>query len=283
MSYRTIHRGCVLLTLLVSATHADDRLAGIACRSVHLAYDVKGHDAIAFYNELTPEHSAPGTYYCAIGFNRGYFGLQELADGRKLVIFSVWDPGAQDNPTQVDESRRVRLIQKADNVRVGRFGGEGTGGQSFLDHDWSTGRTYRFLVKARVVDDERTEFAAYFQAPDDAEWTHMVTFSTLAEGQALGGFYAFIEDFRRNRVSATQARDARFGHASVCDPVGLWHPIPAARFTADSNPATNIDAGTRDGLFFLATGGATQNDHAKLRERIILDPPPPDTTPENLP
>ena len=257
---------------LAAAAPPDDRLAGIACRSVHLAYDVPGVDNVAFYNELTPERSAPGTYFCALGFNHGYFGLQELADGKKLVIFSVWDPGDQNDPNRVDPARRVQLLHRADDVRVGRFGGEGTGGQSFLDHDWQPGQTYRFLVRARV-DGERTAYAAYFRAPDDDAWTHMATFSTPAGGEALGGLYAFVEDFQRDRVSLTRARAARFANARVLDSDGRWSPISSARFTADSNPATNIDAGTRGDAFFLATGGDTKNAHARLRDRIELDPP----------
>jgi hypothetical protein len=262
----------VLPLLAFPAIPPDDRLAGIACRSVHLAYDLRGTDHLALYNELTPDHSAPGTYFCALGFQRGYFGLQELADGRKLVIFSVWDPAAGDDPAKVDESRRVKLLQKADATRVGRFGGEGTGGQSFLDLDWQTGKTYRFLLRA-TVDGDRTAYAAYFRAPDDAEWTHMATFSTPAAGEALGGLYAFVEDFQRDRVSLTKARVARFANAWALDASGSWSPVPSARFTADSNPATNIDAGTRADSFFLATGGDTRNAHARLRDRIELDPP----------
>jgi hypothetical protein len=52
---------------------------------------------------------------------------------------------------------------------------------------------------------------------------------------------------------------------------GTWSPLASARFTADSNPSTAIDAGPVDdptGGFFLATGGATKNEHAKLRDRM---------------
>jgi hypothetical protein len=166
----------------------------------------------------------------------------------------------------------VKLLHQAEAARVGRFGGEGTGGQSFHDLDWQPGKTYRFLVRA-CVDGERTAYAAFLQAPDDNAWTHMVTFSTPADGEALGGLYAFVEDFQRDRVSLTKARVALFANAWALDTEGRWLPIASARFTADTNPATNIDAGTRDGAFFLATGGDTVNTHAQLRDRITLDLP----------
>lgn len=199
---RPIVSGLVLLAfaLVPTASPGDEKLAGIACRSVHLKYYAP--EATAFYNEVTVEESAEGTYFCACGFNQGYFGIQEQGRGKKVVIFSVWDPGKQDDPNSVDEGNRVKLISKDEKVRVGRFGNEGTGGQSFLDLDWKVGETYRFLVTAKVVGD-RTEFAAHIAEPDAKEWRHLATFSTLAKGKLLGGYYSFIEDFRRNRVSAT--------------------------------------------------------------------------------
>jgi hypothetical protein len=50
---------------------------------------------------------------------------------------------------------------------------------------------------------------------------------------------------------------------------GELTPLATARFTADSNPALNIDAGPSDrGRFFLATGGAITNAGTPLRERM---------------
>ena len=40
----------------------------------------------AFYNELTVKASADGTYFMACGWSKGYFGIQELANGKKLLV-----------------------------------------------------------------------------------------------------------------------------------------------------------------------------------------------------
>jgi hypothetical protein len=165
----------------------------------------------------------------------------------------------------VDEERRVKLVAKGEDVRIGRFGGEGTGGQSFFDYDWKAGETYRFLVTAKA-DDKRTEYAGHFYLPDKKEWKHLVTFSTLAGGKALRGYYSFIEDFRRNRVSATKARQAHFGNGWIKTKDGQWVALTRARFTADSNPVTNIDAGVDGARFFLTTGGETKNSGTKLQD-----------------
>ena len=267
---RVLAASMVLLLLGVPVARADEKLKGIACRSVHLGYTAEA--GTAFYTEATVRTSAPGTYFCACGFNSGYFGIQELADGKKLVIFSVWDPTAGDDPKSVPEEKRVKTLHKGDAVRIGRFGGEGTGGQSFFDFDWKFGDTYRFLVSATPDGPDRTAFSGYFYLPEKKEWKHLVTFSTIAKQKRLGGYYSFVEDFRRNKVSATLARRADFGNGWVCNAEEEWKPIIEARFTGDSNPVLNIDAGlTKEkDRFFLVTGGDTENTSAKLKEKIAL-------------
>lgn len=272
--------GGLILVGFASRGLADEKLAGIACRSVHLGYPAG--EGTAFYNEVTVDRSAPGTYFCAIGWNKGYFGIQELArGGKKVVIFSVWDSN-QNDKSAVDESKRVKLLHKDEKVRIGRFGGEGTGGQSFLDYDWKAGETYRFLVTSRV-DGDRTEYAGFFFIPEEKAWKHLVTFSTITGGKDLGGYYSFVEDFKRDRVSATLAREARYGNAWVKLKDGDWKPITRARFTADRNPAMTINAKIDAGRFLLATGGETANTDTKLNATMDLPAGDERKAPEGLP
>jgi hypothetical protein len=267
---------CVLLWLAALAP-ADEKLKGIACRSVHLGYPAP--EGVAFYNEMSVEKSADGTYFMAAGWGKGYFGIQELANGKKLVLFSVWDPTAGDDPKKVDPEKRVKMLHKDDAVRVQRFGGEGTGGQSFFDYEWKTGETYRFLVTAKPDGDARTAYSGYFFVPEKKEWKHLVTFSTLTKGELLKGYYSFVEDFRRNKVSTTKERRAAFGNGWVKPAKGAWVPLDKARFTADANPVLNIDAGASDGRYFLTTGGEIENKTTKLREVIARDKEKTDAKP----
>jgi hypothetical protein len=267
-----------LVAFAASSVQADEKLKGIACRSVHLGYPAP--EGVAFYNEVTVEKSAPGTYFCACGWNKGYFGIQELGNGKKLAIFSVWDSG-QNDPKKVDEEKRVKLLHKDEKVRIGRFGGEGTGGQSFFDYDWKIGETYRFMVTAKPNGD-RTEYAGYFFVPEDKAWKHLVTFSTITGGKNLGGYYSFVEDFKRDKVSATKTRTAQFGNQWVKTTKGEWQAVTKARFTGDANPVTNINAGMKDGRFFLMTGGDIKNSDTKLNDSMQL-PDEKRTAPEGLP
>jgi hypothetical protein len=256
----------LLLATFAAVAPADEKLKGIACRSVHLGYPAP--EGVAFYNEMAVETSADGTYFMAAGWSKGYFGIQELANGKKLVLFSVWDPTAGDDPKKVDPDKRVKMLHKDEAVRVQRFGGEGTGGQSFFDYEWKTGQTYRFLVTAKGDGDARTAYSGYFYLPEKKEWKHLVTFSTITKGERLKGYYSFVEDFRRNKVSTTKERRATFGNGWVMSAKGDWRALDTARFTADANPVLNIDAGPTAAGYFLATGGDIENKTTKLREVI---------------
>ena len=256
----------VATLLTAGLSLADEKLAGIACRSVHLSYP--GPAGSAFTVEMAVTKSAPGTYFMACGWDKGYFGLQELGDGKKVLIFSVWD-SASDNPKDAKPGDRVKVLHQGDGVRVGRFGGEGSGGQSFLDFAWKLDTPYRFLVKAKP-DGPRTEYAGYFQPTATAAWRHLITFSTVTGGKNLSGYYSFVEDFRRDKVSATQARRATYGDAWVKPLAGDWRPLTKARFTADANPSLAIDAGRVGDRFYLATGGDTANAGTPLKATVEL-------------
>ncbi|MFO0960626.1 MAG: DUF3472 domain-containing protein [Isosphaeraceae bacterium] len=279
---RSLAFALALAATMAAASFADERLKGIACRSVHLGYPAPA--GRAFYNEVTIDQSAVGTYFMVCGWDKGYFGLQELGNGKKLLLFSVWDSG-QDNPRAVAEERRVKALHKDDQVRIGRFGGEGTGGQSFFDYDWKAGQTYRLMVIARPDGDDRTAYSGYFFVPEDKAWKHLVTFSTITGGsKPLRGYYSFVEDFKRDKVSTKNARVARFGNGWVRDEQGEWHALDKARFTADANPVLNIDAGPIDDRYFLATGGDTENKGATLKSTFDRKAEPsPSKPPADLP
>ena len=248
----------VLIAVSASSSAAEKPQAPRAARSVHLGYAAP--EATVFYNEMTVEKSVPGSYFMACGFNHGYFGIQEQGRGKKVVIFSVWDPTRGDNPKSVPDTERVEVLFKADDVLARRFGGEGTGGQSFFNYDWKVGQTCRFLVKATVAD-KKTAYAAYFFLPESKTWKHLVTFRTRTGGDNLKGLYSFIEDFRRDGRSANEVRRAIFGNGWVRDAKGQWTPLVKARFTASGaswEAKETIDAGAVKDRFFLQTGGDTK-------------------------
>jgi hypothetical protein len=245
--------------MLARAADAPPAKPPRAARSVHLHYPIPAEaPADAFYNELTVEKSVPGSYFMACGFSHGYFGIQEQGQGRKVVIFSVWDPTKGDDAKKVPLEERVEVLHQDPDVEVKRFGGEGTGGQSFFKYDWKTGETCRFFVRANV-DGQKTAYSGYFYLPETKTWKHLVTFRTRTGGDHLKGLYSFVEDFKRDTTSATQVRRAIFNNGWIF--TTEWKPLLTARFTASSSTweaKDTIDAGVADGRFYLQTGGDTK-------------------------
>ena len=229
-----------------------------AARSVHLNYPAA--DGELFYNEMIVEQSTAGSYFMACGWNTGYFGIQELADHRKVVIFSVWDPTKGDDPHTVQPEERVECLYQAPDVRIRRFGGEGTGGQCKGDFAWVSGETNRFVVTA-TVESNKTAYSGYVWLRREQKWKQLVTFRTRTGGLPLRGLYSFVEDFRRDTKSAQEVRRARFGNGWVKTTKGQWVQLAKARFTASSSAweaPDSIDAGRDGPWYLLATGGDTR-------------------------
>ena len=227
-----------------------------AARSVHLSFPAP--DGVLFYNEVIVEKSVNGSYFMACGWNTGYFGIQQLGnDDDKVVLFSVWDPAKGDDPNAVKTEDRVEVLYEGEGVRIKRFGGEGTGGQCMWKHKWHLGQTNQFIIQANI-ESQKTSYTAWFQSPEVQKWKKLATFRIPRTASPLRGYYSFIEDFRRDSKSVKDLRRARFGNGWVKNREGTWLPLNKARFTASNaewESKENIDAGSQDGWFFLATGG----------------------------
>jgi hypothetical protein len=239
-----------------------------AARSVHWGWPAP--DAELFTTSMIVDQSVPGSYFMACGWNTGYFGIQELANKRKVIIFSVWDPSKGDDPNAVTPEQRVECLFNDPEMRIRRFGGEGTGGQCMGDFEWKLGETNRFLVRAKV-EGEKTAYTGFVL--QNGNWRKLVTFRTRTGGQPLKGLYSFVEDFRRDHKSAQEMRKARFGEGWVKTMNGDWVALARARFTASGaewEAKETINAGLDANWFFLQTGGETKQI---LQLRTMIDRP----------
>ena len=238
----------------------------VAARSVHAWHPAPAADW--FYGEVRVEQSVPGSYFCVLGFSGGYFGMQELFDGSRVAIFSVWDPGDPfdfaAHPDNVDLKIRTKNLYAGEGVKVERFGGEGTGGKSMMPFAWKVGETCRFAVNVRKDGDYRAAFTGYLYR--DGAWFKMATFSTLqTKGvPSIRDVYSFIEDFRRTPESQQQVRRASFVNFFAKPHGGDWQAVADGRFTGDKNPILTVDAEPVPNGFSMTTGGATTNSHVKL-------------------
>lgn len=248
-----------------------------AARSVHWGWPAP--DAQLFSTSMIVDRSVPGSYFMACGWNTGYFGIQELGNGQKVIIFSVWDPTQGDNPNEVQPEQRVECLFSDPEMRIRRFGGEGTGGQCMGSFEWKLGETNRFLVSA-AVEGQKTAYTGYVAR--DGAWRKLVTFRTRTGGQPLKGLYSFVEDFRRDFKSARETRKARFGDGWVKTAGGDWVALARGRFTASGaewEARETIDAGLENGWLYLQTGGDTRTTlplRSTMERPVLAIPLPSD-------
>lgn len=222
--------------------------------SVHLGYTVPA-DTEYFYSEVTVPsgQDAIGSYYMANGFNGGYFGIQVKSPSERWVLFSVWD---------ADNGAKTTLVSKGAGVIDNGFGGEGTGGQSYLVYNWVAGNTYRFVTRARPDGAGGTDFSAWFFAPETGSWRYIATWKRPATTTYLAGVYSFLENFID--TNGYLGRQAEHGNQWARSTAGAWSEITRARFTGDATAANgqrlDYAGGLRNGRFYLRNGGFFSNN-----------------------
>ncbi|HWQ93178.1 MAG TPA: DUF3472 domain-containing protein, partial [Clostridia bacterium] len=226
-----------------------------AARSVHLGFPAP--DGEVFYNEMAVKETVPGSYFMACGWDTGYFGIQQLTKpGEQVVLFSVWDPTTGDDPGAVKQEDRVEVLFEGKDVRIRRFGGEGTGGQCMANCKWTVGETNRFVIQSQVHSN-KTAYTAWVWLGSKQSWWKLASFRTRTGGRPLKHYHSFVEDFRRDGKSPQEVRRASYGNGWVRTTKGEWVPLTKARFTASNatfESKDNIDAGVEGGWFYLATG-----------------------------
>ncbi len=237
-------------------------------RSVHLQYELPAGSVRRMTADVTVRDTVPGTYFCALAFNGGYVGMQDLPSGERVAIFSVWDTedpfDFKTREADVHMDRRAHVLYSGPGVRVKRFEGEGTGAQTMMPFAWKVGETYTFTVESEPDGDGRTVFTAYCRMPGGEDFK-IATLSTCGRGgdPNLAGVMSFVEDFIRNGESVKHIRRADF--TRICAGTSS---VSHAVFTGDRNPAKTVDAGSVPEGFFLQTGGSTMNVHAPLWSRV---------------
>jgi hypothetical protein len=217
--------------------------------SVHMGYAVPANTEY-FYNEMTVPlgEDKIGSYFMSNGFNGGYFGIQVNSPTERRVLFSIWD---------ADNGAKTTLVRKGANVVDNTFGGEGTGGQSYLLYNWVAGNTYRFITRATPDGAGATDFSAWFYAPETNAWRFIATWKRPATTTYHAGVYSFLENFIDTK--GYLERRVLFNNQWARSTSGAWTELVTARFTGDAtaNNAQRLDyaGGLQDGRFYLRNGG----------------------------
>lgn len=217
--------------------------------SVHMGYTVPANTEY-FYNEMTIPvgQDAIGSYFMANGFGQGYMGIQVKSPSERWILFSVWD---------ADNGAKTTLVSKGAGVVDNAFGGEGTGGQTYLSYNWVAGTTYRFITRAHPDGNGGSDYSAWFFAPETGKWRYIATWKRPVISTYLTGVHSFLENFI-DTLGYTERR-VQFGNQWAKNASGAWSEVTAGRFTGDAT-ATNAQrmdyaGGLENGKFYLHNGG----------------------------
>lgn len=228
--------------------------------SVHLAYQLPEGDTEWFYNEVTvpEEGETMHSYYMAAGFGEGYFGMQYNSPTERRVLFSVWSPFDTQNPEDIPDDQKIRLLRRGKDVHIGEFGNEGSGGQSYLRYPWKAGQTYRFLMRVRPDGKGNTTYTAYFYATDDDEWRLIASFMRPQTSTWYKHAHSFLENF--NPDQGYLSRKVCFGNQWARSTDGKWTRLTDATFTHDATAKAQVrldyqGGNTGDNRFYLKMGG----------------------------
>lgn len=213
--------------------------------SVHIWWSAPANSEVQregitwFYNEIAVTETATSTYYMTNGFTGGYMGIQDRYP--KWVLFSIWDKTSTDDNPNASPDDLVKVLAKGEGVTVQRFGGEGTGGQSYFAYDWKVGHKYQLMVNVQpdAQESDKAVFTGWFRIPELNVWRLLASFQVRpkAASKKLEGIYSFLEDWSGN------------GHRRQ----GLWGPAwiktdggPWVQATRGSGSTTEPDANNRN-------------------------------------
>jgi hypothetical protein len=217
--------------------------------SVHMGYTTPANTEY-FYNEVTVPagQDTIGSYYMANGFGQGYFGMQVKSPTERWMLFSVWD---------ADNGAKTTLVKKGPGVVDNGFGGEGTGGQTYLSYNWVAGSTYRFITRVRPDGAGSTDYSAWFYAPELGSWRYIATWKRPATTTWLTGAYSFLENFID--TNGYLGRRVSFGNQWARNTSGTWSEVTTARYTGDATVTNgqrmDYAGGLDNGKFYLRNGG----------------------------
>ena len=181
--------------------------------------------------EVPEDFDQLGTYAMANGFGEGYFGMQVNSDTERRILFSVWSPYNTQNPNDIPEEQRIKLLKSGEGVHVGEFGNEGSGGQSYWVYPWKAGVNYSFLNSIEPDGNGNTIYSAYFKDPEVNQWKLIASFLRPQTNTWYTHPYSFLENF--NPEEGHNTRKAYYNRVWARDTGGQWHNLNKAIFTTD--------------------------------------------------
>ena len=222
----------------------------------------------------------PGTYLMCMGMLDGYMGIQmnginkTTGEPRHDVIFSLWDNANAEEQPDLPDNFRAGVLDHGEGVSAHRFGGEGTGMQSFKrGNNWDCGTYVQFITNCRPETQVWTEIkngkqithrqknslvSTWYNAQDGKGWQYMATLRLPNKSTYISGWHSFMEDYNHANGQAIRKGYFRnsFGHSKIYN---KWCHFNRATY-APHKPGGRKDYGQgasdiEKGSFFMQSGG----------------------------
>lgn len=161
------------------------------------------------------EYAFPNRYLMCLGGGGYYSGIQVCgSELRNSALFSAWDNGDTDKNPDLPAYLRSGAVDHNSDVKINRFGNEGTGIQSMMSNaHWKRNHWVQWLLNARpettIVtlkdkdgNDTQTSYSntiltAWYKMADDPEWHYISTIRQSGTTHLFGeqGEYSFLENY----------------------------------------------------------------------------------------
>lgn len=224
-----------------------------------------------------------GTYVMSLGVLSGYMGIQmngydENGQSKHEVLYSMWDDGSTDEDPDLPMYCRASVVDHDPKATVNRFGGEGTGMQTYYrGHHWECGTYVQFLTNCRPetatyttvvngVEQTHTQqnmlVSTWFNAQDGKGWQYMSTLRLPNNNRYFDSWYSFLENYNWSTGQAVRQGFYRNGYGRAKDQKKWYHfnMVDFGHTDGGNNPGNRNDYGqgvseTETGAFFMQTGG----------------------------
>ena len=273
--------------------------------SVHLWYNTnnsaagcpsgESFDAVYMEGMVPADKQVLSTYAMTVGASGWYMGQQmpQRFDGDYTHIwhtirFSAWDNGNTDEDKNLPDYLRSGSLDKGSNMKIDRFGGEGTGTTAFStdNHWWKADEWVQYIVTSQpediyvAINDGKdtliysnTLLSAWYKPASDTEWHYIATHRMSGRNYNLGtsGLYSFLENW--NGWGGNVQRRAYYRRGCLHSMAsGKWYNFNSAGYgntQATGARYSRSDFGhgmteAYDDAFYLETGGfgRLKNDSA---------------------
>lgn len=200
--------------------------------SLNLYYTMPSGNYEYMYHEVSiPKgYDIDNMYVMSNGFEGGggYAGMQ-IVDGKRKVLFSVWDPADMTNGGTV-------IVDKGSDLENGNFGGEGTGAKCSFLVDWKTDLVYKFITRIRPDGNGNTLYSCWFYDPERGSWKYLATFRKPLTNAYVTKPYSFLEHFK-NYDSYRATAKAYYSNMWFKGSTGNWVPASGPWMKDFKNPS----------------------------------------------